>query len=71
MTDDGPGIGVLVVRIGVDGSLSQQVVEAIFSKTCPVTVKQVSAQPVNSNLQHQPDVLSGLCAGYCDIVNQT
>ena len=50
MADDGLGIGMLVMGIGVDGSLTQQNTETIFAKTILITVDQVGTQPIDGDL---------------------
>jgi hypothetical protein len=42
MPDNGLGVGMLVLRIGVDGSRLHQISKTMLAKTIRVTVKQVS-----------------------------
>jgi len=42
MSDNGLGVGMLVLSISVDGSILHQVPETMLAKTTRVTVKQIS-----------------------------
>lgn len=50
VADNGFGVGILIVGIGVIDALSQQVVKSSLAKTGAVAVDQISTQAIDGNL---------------------
>jgi hypothetical protein len=61
--DNGLGIGVLVVRIGIKNTFVHQVAEATFTEQVCIPVGQIAAQGVDGNLQHKPRWFLRACRG--------
>jgi hypothetical protein len=60
MTDDGFGVSVGVVGIGVDGPFLPQVTETVFTEPVVIAQRQISAQCVDGDLQDKTG-----CNGGC------
>ena len=54
MPDDGFGIGVLVVGVGVHRSALQQITKSPVTEPVLVPRQQIGPQSVHRELQHQP-----------------
>ena len=66
MAYDRLGIRMSVVCIVVVDALFQQVAEATLSELLAMPKRQVATQLVESDLEYQPGLLSGLGFGACN-----
>jgi hypothetical protein len=63
VADDGLGVGVLVVGVGVVDTLVHQVAEAAVAEQVCIAVGQIAAQGVDGDLQHKPRWFLRACRG--------
>jgi len=61
VADDGLGVGVLVVGVGVVHALVHQVAEAAVTEQVCIAPGQIAAQGVDGNLKYQPRWFMNAC----------
>ena len=63
MADNGLGIGVSIMGVGIDCSVVQQIAKPTYTKSITVTAKQIAAQAIDGDLQDEFDLRSLLRVG--------
>ena len=63
VADNGLGIGVSIMGVGIDCSVVQQIAKPTFTKSITVTAKQIAAQAIDGDLQDEFDLRSLLRIG--------
>jgi hypothetical protein len=60
MAHDGFGIGVKILGIRIDDPVTEQVVEATFPEVRGIPTQQITAQPIDGQLENKPRLCCSL-----------